>query len=446
MQQVNPQYALQNVNYLVVGLGLSGYSVARFLLKNGYRCRLQDNREITPYLSRLQAEFGAIDFKAGLLDSALVEWADVLVVSPGVAIHRDEIQQAAQQGKSIIGDIELFAQVVNKPVIAITGSNGKSTVTQLVGDIINCAGKSAAVGGNIGTAALDLLDEQTDFYVLELSSYQLETTQSLRPVVAVLLNLSEDHLDRYAGYDDYVAAKRRIYQRASHRVSNADEVATQHDGNDLQFSLDPEADVEFKLLQQGGFFLAHHDEPWLNVEQLKLTGRHNWANCLAAMAITHLLGIDKDSIVRGLVKFNGIAHRSQWVAEVQGVEWINDSKATNVGAAMASIKGRNGPVILIAGGQSKGVNLSVMADLLQQKVKRVLLLGEDAEAMRAAWQGSTDIEIVADMQTAVRRAREEAKEGDCVLLAPACASFDMYQNFEARGNDFIRLVREVVTC
>jgi len=444
MLSVNRQRtALQDLNYLVVGLGLSGYSVARYLLKHGYRCRIQDTRDIPPYLGKLKSEFDQVDFYAQPLDAELCAWAEVLVVSPGLSVHQTIIQQAADLGKTVLGDIELFAQLVDKPVIAITGSNGKSTVTTLVGKMINNDQKKVAVGGNIGTPVLDLLEQNPDFYVLELSSYQLETTTSLKPRIASVLNLCEDHLDRYSDYAEYVQAKLRIYRHASLCVSNLDDEVTRHDGKDVCFSLAPSSAAEFKLIEDEDYWLGRDEERWLKVSDLKISGRHNWANSLAAMAIAHSLGISRSAIVKALRTFGGIPHRSQWVAEFDGVEWINDSKATNVGAAQASIEGRDRPVILIAGGQSKGADMSVMFDVIQRKVKRLLLLGEDASRLQQAWQGATRIERVGDMCEAVGRAYELAVSGDCVLLAPACASFDMYEKFEKRGDHFMQLVQEL---
>ncbi len=444
MLDVNRQIkALPDVNYLVVGLGLSGYSVARFLLAHGYRCRVQDTRELPPFLGELRKHHGDVDFNPRPLDDALIAWADALVVSPGLPILAPDIQRAVRRGKGILGDVELFARLADAPVIAITGSNGKSTVTTLVGEMIRRADRSVAVGGNLGTPALDLLADSPEFYVLELSSYQLETTHSLRSRVAALLNLCEDHLDRYASYRDYIDAKLRIYRNAEICVSNHDDLLTHHDSHDIRFSLEPAADAEFRLRQDDATWLAHRDEGWLRTDELKLSGRHNWANGLAAMAIAHALGIGRDAIVEALRDFGGIPHRSQFVAEVDGVEFVNDSKATNVGAAQASIDGRDRPVILIAGGQAKGADMTVMADTLRRKVKRVLLFGEDAPRLEAAWRDATGVERVRDMREAVTRAYEIAERGDCVLLAPACASFDMYPKFEARGDDFMARVREL---
>ena len=435
--------ALHDVNYLVVGLGVTGYSVAHYLLQHGYRCRIQDTRDIPPFLGELNAQFEAVDFYAQPLDAELIAWAEVLVVSPGLSVRDAAIEQAVDLGKAVVGDIELFARLVDKPVIAITGSNGKSTVTTLVGEMIRHDDKTVAVGGNIGTAALDLLELNPDFYVLELSSYQLETTTSLRPRVAALLNLCEDHLDRYPGYAEYIQAKLRVYNNAGLCVSNFDDEVTRHDSRDIGFSLNFDANAEFRLLEDNGIWLAHRQEPWLKVDEIKLSGRHNWANCLAAMAIAHSIGISRPAIVAAIKQFAGMPHRSQWIAEIDGVEWINDSKATNTGAAQASIEGRERPVILIAGGQSKGADMSVMFATVKRQVKLVLLLGEDAARLQQAWQGATRIEHVRDMQQAVQRAHEVARSGDCVLLAPACASFDMYPKFEARGDDFSRRVKEL---
>ncbi len=433
-----------DLNYLVVGLGVSGFSVANYLLTHGLRCRVQDTRDIPPFLQQLKHLHPQVEVVKATLDNELVEWADVLIVSPGLSIRQAQISHAAELGKSVIGDIELFAQVADKPIVAITGSNGKSTVTRLVGDMISADGKQAGVGGNIGTAALELLSSPADYYVLELSSYQLETTRSLKPQVATVLNLSQDHLDRYDSYADYVQAKLHIYDKADVCVSNYDDKTTGHDANDILFSLNPLAEVDFGLIDDNGICLAHRRNPWIAVDSLKVSGQHNWANCLAAMALADAIGISKRAIVEALKNFEGIPHRSQWVGEHDGVEWINDSKATNVGAAKASIEGRDRPVILIAGGQSKNANMSALCEVLQQHVKLVLLMGEDADSMEQAWLGSTHIERVDSMKCAVARAYASAKPGDCVLLAPACASFDMYEKFEARGNDFTQNVRSLI--
>lgn len=426
-----------DVNYLVLGLGLTGYSVACYLMALGYRCRIQDSRNIPPYLRQLRSEFPLADVRQSL-NADLISWADVLVVSPGLSIAQPEIVQAARLGKRVIGDIELFAQaMMTQPIVAITGSNGKSTVTTLLAEMIVADQKTVGVGGNIGTPALDLLQQPVEYFVLELSSYQLETTRSLRPEIATVLNLSEDHLDRYDSYTDYIQAKLHIYQNAKTCVSNQDDEKTRHDSSDVLFGLNVASKTEYGLVEnESGHWLAHKGETWVNVNQLKVSGRHNWANCLAAMAIANTLGISRPAIIDAMVKFKGIPHRSEWIAEIDGVEWVNDSKATNVGAALASIEGRNRPIILIAGGESKNADMSLLYKTITQQVKLVLLLGVDANRIERAWRGATRIERVNNMADAVIRANQQVVSGDCVLLAPACASFDMYPTFEARGDDF----------
>lgn len=434
-----------DVNYLVVGLGLSGFSAARYLITKGYRCRVQDTRDIPPYFQALRNEFPSTDIVKKPLNAELIDWADVLVVSPGLSIAQPEITQAIDLGKSVIGDIELFAQAVtDKPVVAITGSNGKSTVTTLLGDMIVADGKLVGVGGNLGIPALDLLQTPADYYVLELSSYQLETTQSLQPIAATVLNLSEDHLDRYDSYADYIQAKLHIYQKAKTCISNQDDETTRHNSNDILFGLKTNEKVDFGLIEKSsGTWLANKDECWVNVNDLKISGRHNWANCLAAMALASTLKISRQAIINAMVEFKGIPHRSEWIAEIDGVEWVNDTKATNVGAALASIEGRDRPIILIAGGQSKNADMGVLFDAIKLKVKLVLLMGVDADRIEQAWLGAAPIERVENMANAVTLANQRALDGDCVLLAPACASFDMYPKFEARGEDFANHVRQL---
>lgn len=434
-----------DANYLVVGLGLTGYSAARYLISQGYVCRVQDTRDIPPYFQALCTEFPSADIVKQSLNAELIDWADVLVVSPGLSIAQPEIVQAIELGKSVIGDIELFAQATtSKPVVAITGSNGKSTVTTLLGNMIAADNKSVGVGGNLGIPALDLLQQPVDCFVLELSSYQLETTQSLQPVAATVLNLSEDHLDRYDGYADYVQTKLHIYHNAKICISNQDDETTRHDSKDVLFGLMINGTADFGLVENdSGTFLAHKGEAWINVKQLKISGRHNWANCLAAMALANTLDISRDAIVNAMIEFKGIPHRSEWIAEIDGVEWVNDTKATNVGAALASIEGRDRPIILIAGGQSKKADMSVLYRAIKQQVKLVLLMGVDADRIEQAWQGAAPIERVDNMENAVIRANKMAVNGDCVLLAPACASFDMYAKFEARGDDFANHVRQL---
>ncbi|MCK4710101.1 MAG: UDP-N-acetylmuramoyl-L-alanine--D-glutamate ligase, partial [Gammaproteobacteria bacterium] len=301
-------------------------------------------------------------------------------------------------------------------------------------------GKTAGVGGNIGVPALDLLGKNVDFYVLELSSFQLETTSSLRPVVSTVLNISEDHMDRYNDLADYLQSKKTIYQNSSICVSNKDDVLTQHKQNDIQFSL-KDFSAAYSLNESGEPMLTVNREGWIGTSELKLKGRHNWANCLAAMAMADQINISKSAILKVLRSYAGLPHRSQWVADINGVSWINDSKATNPGATKAAVEGFDEPVILLAGGQSKGADVSVLCESLKQHVKTVLLFGQDADLIEQSWQHCVDIQRVENMQSAVQLAREVASAGDIVLLSPACASFDMYSGFAARGDHFCSLVR-----
>lgn len=429
--------------YLVVGLGLTGYSVASYLLRNGYDCVVQDDRQQPPYLAKLIESFPQATVLQQSLSQISVEDFDCFVVSPGLSIRSPLIKKVAQSGVRVIGDIELFAEAVNKPVLAITGSNGKSTVTQLVGEMIAADNYLVGVGGNIGTPALDLLEKEADYYVLELSSFQLETTHSLAPLVATVLNVSEDHMDRYDDLNDYQQTKLSISRNAQFFVSNGDDPLSQNSIKDIKFSI--KNDVEsYSVITHPTIQLAVNGEGWLDTSDLKIKGRHNWANCLAAMAMANLAGVSRNAIVGALKSFNGLAHRSEFIATLDGVSWINDSKATNPGAAQAAIDGMDEPVILIAGGQGKGADMTVLCDSLKSHVKTVLLMGQDAELMQQSWSDCVAIERVEDMAEAVKRARVIAKDGDVVLLSPACASFDMYTGFEARGNHFATLVRSML--
>ena len=376
----------------------------------------------------------------GEIPDALLNSVDCLVVSPGLSIRTPLMKKVAQCGKRIIGDIELFAEAVDKPVLAITGSNGKSTVTALLGEMIAADGRQVAVGGNIGVPALDLLEQKADFYVLELSSFQLETVHSLKPLAATVLNISEDHLDRYEGLQDYQNTKQQIYHQATHCISNADDAMTRHDSSDILFSLD-NSGAEYALVGAQQKYLGIRGEAVMAAADLKLKGRHNVGNCLAAMALADCCGVSRSAMISAMTSFAGLPHRSQWIAEIDGVAYINDSKATNPGAAKAAIDGQQQPIILIAGGQTKGANVDGLCDSLRQHVKSVLLMGQDADMMQQAWQDCVEIERIDDMPQAVQRARQIAQPGDLVMLSPACASFDMYSGFAARGDHFAQLVR-----
>lgn len=441
MQTMSKQQTLhRQQRYLVVGLGLTGYSVASYLLRQGYDCAVQDDRVEPPYLKALLQSHPDAEMLRGELADIPLHNFDCLVVSPGLSIRNTIIKNVSESGVRIIGDIELFAEAVEKPVIAITGSNGKSTVTDLLGKMFCADDKRVAVGGNIGVPALELLERKADFYVLELSSFQLETTFSLRPLAATVLNVSEDHMDRYDDLADYLQCKKSIYKNAIHCVSNLDDPVTRCGEHDVQFSVNS-SEAEYSVIDTPDSMLAVNGEGWIKTTELKLKGRHNWANCLAAMALARLAGVSRKGILKALKTYAGLPHRSQWVAEINGVNWINDSKATNPGASKAAIEGTDAPIILLAGGQSKGARMELLCDTLRQHVKTVLLFGQDASSMYASWQDCTQIEQVRDLQQAVERAHQIAVSGDIVLLSPACASFDQYRGFAHRGEHFCELVR-----
>jgi len=426
--------------YRVLGLGLSGFSTACYLHRHGYAVQVQDDREQPPCLEALREQCPGVEFLHQTLQALEADEFDCLVVSPGLSVRNPRLRELAAEGKRIIGDIELFAEAVDRPVIAITGSNGKSTVTRLVGSILEAAGAPAGVGGNIGVPALDLLEKGYEYYVLELSSFQLETTQSLKPAVATVLNVSEDHLDRYEDFEDYRNTKLGLLRHADRVVCNRDAENLPCDDLARAFSLWDRRAAWHLVERDGEHWLARHERPLLPVSSLKIQGRHNWANALAAMALAAELEIPEQAMITGLQSFAGLPHRSEWLAEIDGVAWINDSKGTNPGATRAAIEGMDRPLVLLAGGQGKGADMTVLQAALRKHVKTAILFGEDADILQQAWQGCCEIERVENLQQAVERARKIARKGDAVLLSPACASFDQYPNFAERGEHFRRLV------
>jgi len=371
-------------NTLIVGLGKTGFSCARFLRSRGLTTMITDSRPNPPLLSRLREELPEVPVSLGSFSSAALNACDQLIVSPGVALQDPFIIAAQRQGIPVMGDVELFARCANAPVVGITGSNGKSTVTALVGAMAEQAGLDVRVGGNIGTPALDLLTaEAPDFYVLELSSYQLETTHSLNSAAVVILNITPDHLDRYSSLDAYRTAKARIYQDASIVIFNRDEHELKKmvpDGRKTtSFGIHtPPADGYGVVENKGRPFLAKGDCPLLPISELLMLGRHNILNALAALAIGDAIGLPVTDMVSVLQTFSGLPHRMQWVAEKKGIDWYNDSKATNVGATLAALNGLDRRVVLIAGGIGKGADFSPLKSALADQARAVVLLGRDA--------------------------------------------------------------------
>lgn len=450
--------SLRRQRVLIVGLGATGLSCARFLAAQGVEVAITDSRANPPGLDVLQKELPDTAVFVGGFETSAFERADVLLLSPGVSLREPLVAEARARGAEVLGDVELFARLVNVPVIAITGSNGKSTVTTLVGAMARAAGRKVAVGGNIGTPVLDLLDEAHDLYVLELSSFQLETTRSLEAVAATILNISEDHMDRYASLADYTAAKARIFHGSGVLIVNRDDARVTATlemlagGRRLiHFGLQVPVAGDFGICQNKGedwLCLGHEmgAEALLAVAKLRIRGRHNLANALAALALGQAAGLPMAAMLEVLRDFAGLAHRCQWLGEYRGVNWYNDSKATNVGAAIAAIRGVEAEkIVLIAGGQGKGQDFTPLAEPLRQRVRAVVLLGEDAELIETIVPESLSVCHAQSMAEAVKLAAQVAQAGDAVLLSPACASLDMFRGFEQRGEAFMQQVERQLT-
>jgi UDP-N-acetylmuramoylalanine--D-glutamate ligase len=431
---------------LILGLGKTGLSVARHLAASGIGFAIADSRAQPPGLADLERELPEVPVHLGPFAPDRLRGASTLIASPGVSLKEPAVQAALEAGVEVIGDIELFARRATAPIVAITGSNGKSTVTALVEHLGLRSGLRAAAGGNIGTPALDLLGtREPDLYVLEVSSFQLETTQSLTAAAAVVLNLSADHLDRYVDMAEYAAAKGRIYRGARACIVNRDDPVARAlaDGRESSsFGLDVPAEGQFGVIEHlGDTWLAFGAQPLLRESELLIRGRHNTANALAALALGHAVGLPISTMISGLRDFAGLEHRTQWVASIDGVDWYNDSKATNVGAALAALNGFETAVVLIAGGIAKGQDFSALREVVAAKARAVVVFGRDAALIEAALEGCAPLARVEGLEAAVQAAHELAQPGDTVLLAPACASFDMFSGFEERGQRFVELVR-----
>ena len=434
---------------IVVGLGKSGMSLVRFLAKQGVSFAVADTRDNPPELATLRQDYPQVEVRCGELDVEFLCRADELYVSPGLALATPALQQAAARGVKLSGDIELFARNAKAPIVAISGSNAKSTVTTLVGEMAVAAGKRVAVGGNLGTPALDLLDDSVELYVLELSSFQLETTDQLGAEVATVLNVSEDHMDRYSGLPAYHLAKHRIFRGARQVVVNRqDALSRPLIGEGLPcwtFGLNTPDFHGFGLREENGEkYLAFQFDNLMPVRELKIRGAHNQSNALAALALGHAVGLPFDAMLSALRTFTGLAHRCQWLRERAGVNYYDDSKATNVGAALAAIEGLGvdiaGKLVLIAGGDGKGADFSALRAPVAAYCRVVVLLGRDAELLAKTFGDAVPLVRVKTLDEAVQRAAEWAQSGDAVLLSPACASLDMFKNFEERGRVFAHAV------
>jgi UDP-N-acetylmuramoylalanine--D-glutamate ligase len=427
---------------LVLGLGDTGLSLARWVQREGGKARVADTRAEPPRRKDLAGELHTGPFSPALLDDV-----DVVCVSPGLSLEEEVVRQALVHGLPVLGDIELFAWYVREPVLAVTGTNGKSTVTALTAHLLRSAGLDCEAAGNIAPPVLEALlarlaaGKAPRAWVLELSSYQLETTWSLEPRAAAMLNLSEDHLDRYRDVDAYGAAKARIFAGSGMQVLNRDDarsMAMALPGRTVRtFGLDePEGEADYGLregyLVQGGARILRADE-------LPIHGLHNASNALAACALAGSLGVSREQLAAGLRTFRGLPHRLQLVASRGGVDWYDDSKGTNVGATIAALRGLGRPTILILGGDGKGQDFSPLAAPAREFARRVLLIGRDAPLIEKVVPG----ERCASLEEAVARAAALARPGDAVLLSPACASFDMFRDYRQRGEAFAAAVRRL---
>ena len=437
---------------VVVGLGRTGLSVARYLGSCGWRIAVTDTRAEPPQLAALTALDAGIPVRLGGLDITLLEDATCVVASPGVPLAHPFFVEARRRGVAIVGDVELFALAADAPVVGITGTNGKSTVTTLVGRMAERAGLTVRVGGNLGEPALELLlaNAQTatppDLYVLELSSFQLETTLSLKLKAATVLNVTADHMDRYAKLEEYAAAKARIFARCEVAVINLDDplvAAMPRAGQrTLSFSLRGSVGADYAVLAPEGW-LTRRGERLMPLGAMRLKGLHNAANALAALALGEALGLPRAAMLAELAAFAGLPHRSQWVADVSGVTYVDDSKGTNVGATIAAVEGLPGPLVMIAGGDGKQQDFTPLRAAFAGKVHHAVLIGRDAPALARVLEGVCSTERCESLPEAVRAAARAARPGDTVLLSPACASLDMFRDYAHRGAVFSQAVREL---
>lgn len=437
--------------HVVVGLGKTGLSCARHLRRLGLPFAAVDTRAEPPGIAAFRAEFPDVQTECGELNATTLRDAGTLVLSPGVDPRLPAIRKAIDAGVAVTGDIDLFAKAVTAPLVAITGSNAKSTVVTLVGEMAKQAGIRVAVAGNIGKPVLDLLlDAEYELYVLELSSFQLETTSNLNAEVATVLNMSPDHMDRYASMQAYHRAKHRIFQGCKQAVVNRDDALSRPllppAVKVTSFGLARDDSRDFSMIgAPGSAQLAFERRALMPVADLKIAGQHNVANALAALALGRAAGLPWEPMLQTLRTFPGLPHRCQWVREVAGIPWYNDSKGTNVGATVAAINGLGptGKVILLAGGVGKGADFTELAPVMKRFGKLAVLFGEDADKIALVLTPVVKVLRANSLQEAVLLARANAEPGNLVLLSPACASFDMFDNYEHRGAVFAQSVREL---
>ena len=444
--------SLKDKKVLVLGLGETGLSALRWLNTQGAHLSVADTRETPPGIAALKAELPLVKVYTGAFAEIMFSGVNLVVVSPGVPLSEPEIQAAISRGISVLGDVELFAQYrpASAKVIAITGANGKTTVTSLVGEMCKTAGLKTIVAGNIGLPVLDTLSmDVPDVYVLELSSFQLETTTNLKIDAATMLNLSEDHMDRYESLQAYAIAKAHIFYHASLQVLNRDDawsmMMARPKLTQVTFGLSDENDFGLKQVD-GETWLSEGEKELINLQDMKIVGLHNAANALAAVALCRAIGVDYAHIIQTLYNFKGLPHRVEWVANIDDVDYYDDSKGTNVGATCAAIAGmfKNGlpqKTVLIAGGDGKGQDFSPLAEAITGNARAVVLIGRDASLIESALlKTNVPLYQALDLPEAVNIAQKLAQIGDAVLLSPACASFDMFKNYIHRAEVFVASV------
>ncbi len=436
--------------FLVAGLGQTGQSIARYLQRRDQTFIAFDTRHAPPGLLDFQVEFPGVEIFLHDLPAAYYAELQAIIVSPGLSQEHPVLANARAFNIPVYGDIECFAREVQVPVVAITGTNGKSTVTTLVRDMAQAAGLKVAMGGNIGCPVLDLLDNGVayDLWVVELSSFQLDLCNSLAPAAATILNVTPDHLDRHGDFTAYQQAKQRIYMNAQNCIYSRDDAWTTPKiltAETWSFGLNASVAPNFGLISiDQRIWLAFGETPLIAVDELRIKGRHNWENSLAALALATAVGLPQSACVTALRQFAGLQHRCQWVRTLNGVDYINDSKGTNVGATCSALYGlgaaMSGKIVLIAGGQGKGADFTALNSPVTKYVRAVILIGEDAPVLEDALKNSASITQAASLEQAVELAAGAAKTGDTVLLSPACASFDMFHDFNHRGECFAGIV------
>ena len=435
---------------VVAGLGISGVSAVNFLHEKGYRVAVTDSRALPPGHDQIPTE---VQTSFGQLDQELLLQAEEIVISPGLDPKLPEIQAAIAQGIPVVSEIQILRRATEKPIMAITGSNAKSTVTTLIGLMAKNAGVKVAVGGNLGRPALDLTKDDPDLYILELSSFQLETTSNLNAEVAVVLNISEDHLDRHGDMFAYHTAKHRIFQGVKKVVFNRDDSLTRPlvpDVTPMQsFGLNAPDLNQYGILREdnGSIWLARGRERLLNSAEMYIQGTHNVANALACLALGEAINLPMDGMLETLKTFKGLEHRCEFVRELNNVRYYNDSKGTNIGATLAAIDGlgaaieaKGGKVAIILGGQGKGQDFTALRDSLQKYAKVAVLIGEDRPVIEKAIEGTTTLLYAESLQAAVNLSQQHTHAYDVVLLSPACASFDMFTGYPQRGQHFVEYV------